>query len=151
MPAVIWSPTYEVDLGPHVFVTAKYRLAQERLLADGTVGEGDFVPPTAATREQLAGAHTERFLSAVETGSLSMNERMLLEVPLTAELQEARVLACGGTLLTARSALEDGVAVHLGGGFHHAHAGHGEGFCLYNDVAVPPGRYWRSTRWSASP
>ena len=45
-------------------------------------------------------------------------------------------LSCGGTLLTARSALEDGVAVHLGGGFHHAYAGHGEGFCLYNDVAV---------------
>ena len=136
MPAVIWSPTYEVDLGPHVFVTAKYRLARERLLADGTLSEGDFVLPVAATREQLAGAHTERFLSVVETGSLSMNERMLLEVPLTAELREAMVLSCGGTLLTARSALDDGVAVHLGGGFHHAHAGHGEGFCLYNDVAV---------------
>jgi len=136
MPAVIWSPTYEVDLGPHVFVTAKYRLARERLLADGTLSEGDFVLPVAATREQLAGAHTERFLSVVETGSLSMNERMLLEVPLTAELQEAMGLSCGGTLLTARSALDSGVAVHLGGGFHHAHAGHGEGFCLYNDVAV---------------
>jgi acetoin utilization deacetylase AcuC-like enzyme len=45
-------------------------------------------------------------------------------------------LSCGGTLITARSALEDGVAVHLGGGFHHAYAGHGEGFCLYNDIAV---------------
>ncbi len=61
---------------------------------------------------------------------------MQLEVPLTEELREAMAVSCGGTLLTARRALEDGVAVHLGGGFHHAHAGHGEGFCLYNDIAV---------------
>jgi len=135
-PAVIWSPTYEVDLGPHVFVTAKYRLARERLLADGTLTESDFVSPTPATHDELARAHTEHFLTRVETDSLSVGERMQLEVPLTEELRDAMALSCGGTLLTARRALEDGVAVHLGGGFHHAHAGHGEGFCLYNDTAV---------------
>ena len=136
VPAVIWSPTYEVDLGPHVFVTAKYRLARERLLTDRTLTEGDFVSPIAATHEELAGAHTEQFLTRVETDSLSFGERIQLEVPLTEELREAMAMSCGGTLLTARRALEDGVAVHLGGGFHHAHAGHGEGFCLYNDIAV---------------
>ena len=136
VPAVIWSPTYEVDLGPHVFVTAKYRLARERLLSDRTLTEGDFVSPIAATHDELARAHTEQFLTKVETDSLSVGERMQLEMPLTEEVREAMALSCGGTLLTARKALEDGVAVHLGGGFHHAHAGHGEGFCLYNDIAV---------------
>ena len=136
VPAVIWSPTYEVDLGPHVFVTAKYRLARERLLSDRTLTEGDFVSPNAVTHDELARAHTEQFLTRVETDSLSVGERMQLEVPLTEELREAMAVSCGGTLLTARRALEDGVAVHLGGGFHHAHAGHGEGFCLYNDIAV---------------
>ena len=136
MSTVIWSPTYEVDLGPHVFVTAKYRLARERLLSDRTLTEGDFVSPIAATHDELARAHTEQFLTRVETDSLSFGERMQLEVPLTEELRKAMALSCGGTLLTARKALEDGVAVHLGGGFHHAHAGHGEGFCLYNDIAV---------------
>jgi len=135
-PSVIWSPTYEVDLGPHVFVTAKYRLARERLLADRTVSEDDFVAPIAATRTELALAHTDEFLSKVETDSLSFGERTQLEVPLTEELREAMALSCGGTLLTARRAVEHGVAVHLGGGFHHAYAGHGEGFCLYNDIAV---------------
>ena len=134
--SVIWSPKYEVDLGPHVFVTAKYRLARERLLADGTVSEGDFVLPISATRTELVRAHTDAFLSKVETDSMSFGERAQLEVPLTEELQEAMALSCGGTLLTARRALEYGVAVHLGGGFHHAYAGHGEGFCLYNDIAV---------------
>jgi len=135
-PSVIWSPTYEVELGPHVFVTAKYRLARERLLADHTLTEDDFVAPIAATRGELARAHADDFLSKIETDSLSFRERARLEVPLTEELREAMALSCGGTLLTARSALEDGVAVHLGGGFHHAYAGHGEGFCLYNDIAV---------------
>lgn len=136
VPAVIWSPAYEIDLGPHVYVTAKYRLARERLLSAHTLTEGDFVTPIAATHEELARAHTQQFLRGVETDSLSIEERMQLEVPLTEELREAMALSCGGTLLTARRALEDGVAVHLGGGFHHAHAGHGEGFCLYNDIAV---------------
>ena len=135
-PPVIWSPAYEVELGPHVFVTAKYRLARERLIADRTLTEGDFVPPIAASRDELARAHTDDFLSKVETDSPSFGERARLEVPLTEELRKAMALSCGGTLPTARSALEDGVAVHLGGGFHHAYAGHGEGFCLYNDVAV---------------
>ncbi|MCH7532534.1 MAG: histone deacetylase [Gemmatimonadetes bacterium] len=135
-PSVIWSPKYEVDLGPHVFVTAKYRLARERLLADRTLAEVDFTPAIPATRDELAGVHTNEFLSKVETDSLSFGERAQLEVPLTEELREAMALSCGGTLLTARTALEDGVAVHLGGGFHHAYAGHGEGFCLYNDIAV---------------
>ena len=135
-PPVIWSPAYEVELAPHVFVTAKYRLARERRIADRTLTEGDFVPPIAASRDELARAHTDDLLSKVETDSLSFGERARLEVPLTEELRKAMALSCGGTRLTARSALEDGVAVHLGGGFHHAYAGHGEGFCLYNDVAV---------------
>jgi acetoin utilization deacetylase AcuC-like enzyme len=49
---------------------------------------------------------------------------------------DAMALACGGTLLAGRLALEHGSAGHLGGGFHHAFADHGEGFCLLNDVAV---------------
>jgi acetoin utilization deacetylase AcuC-like enzyme len=133
---VIWSPAYEVDLGPHVFVTAKYRLAREQLLADRTLTEEDFVAPIPATHEQLARVHAEEFLARVQADALSVPERMRLEVPLTEELREAMTLSCGGTLLSARRALEDGVAVHLGGGFHHAYADHGEGFCLYNDVAV---------------
>ena len=69
-PPVIWSPAYEVELGPHVFVTAKYRLARERRIADRTLTEGDFVPPIAASRDELARAHTDDFLSKVETDSL---------------------------------------------------------------------------------
>jgi len=57
-------------------------------------------------------------------------------VPFSPELAEAMRLCCGGTLLAGRLALEHGACPHLGGGFHHAFADHGEGFCLLNDVAV---------------
>jgi acetoin utilization deacetylase AcuC-like enzyme len=60
----------------------------------------------------------------------------VLEVPFSAALREAAWLAAGGTTLAARLARERGIAVHLGGGFHHAFPDHGEGFCLINDVAI---------------
>lgn len=133
---LVWDLSYEVDIGAHVFVTAKYRLTRERLLADGTVTEADFVSPIPATREQLGLVHTDAYLDKVYSGSFSFVDVMRLEVPFSEELRDAMLLSSGGTLQTARLALEQGVAGHLGGGFHHAYADHGEGFCLLNDVAV---------------
>lgn len=136
VPPLVWDPSYEVDLGPHVFVTAKYRLTRERLLADGVVTEDHFVPPPPATREQLARVHTDEYLRKIDENDFTIAERLQLEVPFSAEGRDAMVLSCGGTLLASRLAREHGVAGHLGGGFHHAYADHGEGFCLLNDVAV---------------
>jgi acetoin utilization deacetylase AcuC-like enzyme len=135
-PPVVWDPSYEIDIGAHVFVTAKYRLTRDRLLAHGSVTDEHFVAPVPATREQLALVHTPEYLEKIETGSFSFADIMRLEVPFSETGREAMILTCGGTLLTARLALEHGGAGHLGGGFHHAFAGHGEGFCLLNDVAV---------------
>jgi len=136
VPPIVWDPTYEVDIGAHVFVTAKYRLTREKLLADRTVIEEHFVRPRPATREQLALVHTAEYLAKVDSGAFSIQEIMRLEVPFSAAGRDAMILSCGGTLLTARLALEHRAAGHLGGGFHHAFADHGEGFCLLNDVAV---------------
>ena len=133
---VIWSPDYEVDIGPHVFPTAKYRLVRERLLEEGILTGADFLPPEPATEEELARVHAERYLRKIRTGSFTERELAILEIPFSPEVRDAAYLCCGGTKLAGRRALEVGVAVHLGGGFHHAFAGHGEGFCLLNDVAV---------------
>jgi acetoin utilization deacetylase AcuC-like enzyme len=45
-------------------------------------------------------------------------------------------LMAGGTILAARNALRDGIGFNIGGGFHHAFAAHGEGFCAINDIAI---------------
>lgn len=133
---VVWHEAYEVDIGPHVFPTRKYRLVRDRLLAEGTISAADLVRPEPVDDQALALVHTADYLRKIDTGSLTLEERLVLEVSFSPALREASRLCAGGSLLTARYALERGVAVHLGGGFHHAFPDHGEGFCLINDVAV---------------
>ncbi|MFW6083845.1 MAG: histone deacetylase [Gemmatimonadota bacterium] len=132
----IWSRSYEIDIGPHVFPTRKYRLVKERVVADGTVAEDDVIAPSPATDEDLARVHTMEYLRKIRENDFTPADRLQLEVPFSPELREAMVLCCGGTLECGRRSLAEHVCVHLGGGFHHAFAGHGEGFCLLNDVAV---------------
>lgn len=134
--SVVWSPRYEVDIGGHVFPTAKYRLVRERLLAAGVVDSGAFVEPEPVTDEDLLRIHTAAYLRKVADDDFDPMERRTLEVPFTSALAEAMRICCGGTLLASRIALDRGACPHLGGGFHHAFADHGEGFCLFNDVAV---------------
>jgi acetoin utilization deacetylase AcuC-like enzyme len=136
MNAVVWSPRYEVDIGPHVFPTVKYRLVRDALLQEGVVEGSWLVEAGTATWEDLALAHNDEYLRKVREGSLSPLEQMVLELPFSADLRDASRICCGGTILAAAQALDGGVGVHLGGGFHHAFADHGEGFCLLNDVAV---------------
>ncbi|MDX1578220.1 MAG: histone deacetylase, partial [Gemmatimonadota bacterium] len=80
--------------------------------------------------------HTARWIRKLEEDDLTMAERMTLEVPWSASLARASWLCAGGSILAGRMALASGVAVHLGGGFHHAFADRGEGFCAIHDVAV---------------
>lgn len=133
---IVWSPRYEVDIGVHVFPTAKYRLVKEALLKTGIVGTEDFREPQPASWEDLARVHTREYLRKIREGNFSRHDELRLELPFSIPLREASLLCCGGTTLAAHLALRDGVGIHLGGGFHHAFPDHGEGFCLLNDVAV---------------
>jgi len=119
-----------------VFPTQKYRLIRARLIQDGTIAESDIVPPELATDEQVALVHTAEYLAKIKADELSVPEQMVLEVPFSPGLCEGMWLCAGGSILTARLALDTGICAHLGGGFHHAFPDHGEGFCLINDVAV---------------
>ena len=124
-----------VDLGEHVFPVNKYRLIYEALLRLGAKKE-NFLSPPLAKEEDLLLVHTTKYLKKLKTGDLSYSEILTLELPYSPELVEFALLFVGGTILTAEKALEDGLAVHIGGGFHHAFPDHGEGFCVLNDVAV---------------
>jgi acetoin utilization deacetylase AcuC-like enzyme len=133
---VVWHPDYEVDIGPHVFPTRKYRLIRDRLLGEQTLAERNLLTSVPATDDQVALVHTEEYIRKIKTDSLSRQEQLILEVPFSPELRRAMWLCVGGSVQTARNACARGVAVHLGGGFHHAFPDHGEGFCLINDVAI---------------
>jgi acetoin utilization deacetylase AcuC-like enzyme len=133
---VVFHEGYEVDIGPHVFPTAKYRLVRDRLARDGLLEIESLSRPEPASDEDLRLVHTARWVEKLGSGSLSLRDEMLLELPYSVPLREAAWLTCGGAILTARLALREGIAVHIGGGYHHAFPGHGEGFCPLNDVAV---------------
>ena len=134
---VVYSESYYVDIGDHVFPTSKYRLIKKRIDSDESVRERiRMLPPEAASEEDVLSVHTAEYIEKLRNGSLSPEEVLTMEVPYSPALVEASLACCGGTLTAARAALESKAALHLGGGFHHAFADHGEGFCLLNDVAV---------------
>jgi acetoin utilization deacetylase AcuC-like enzyme len=133
---LVYHERYDLNLGPHVFPSQKFRLIQEMLLREGIATEQDFLRPNPASDEDILRVHTPEWVRKLKTGTLTASDVMILEVPYSPELVEAVWLAAGGTILAAQSAIRDGFGSNLGGGFHHAYAGHGEGFCAIHDVAV---------------
>ena len=133
---VVWSDSYEVDIGEHVFPTAKYGLVKKQLLAAGTITTDQLVGPEPADYDMLGLVHDADYLEKIRTGGFSDSEVRIMEVPFSEAYREASIVSAGATTEAGRIALRTGIGVHLGGGFHHAFAGRGEGFCLINDVAV---------------
>lgn len=127
---------YDLHLGHHVFPSEKYRLIYETLLEEGLATKDDFVKPELISDEDVLRVHTEEYVHKLKTHSLSPIEQMRLEIPAGPDTVRAFWLSAGGTLLAARNALRDGIGANVGGGFHHAFAGHGEGFCMLHDVAI---------------
>jgi acetoin utilization deacetylase AcuC-like enzyme len=133
---LVYHDGYDLNLGEHVFPSQKYRMIYQKLLADRIAEPGDFLRPEPASDEDILRVHTADWVEKLKTGKLSLSEQMKLEVPYSKELVAAFWLAAGGTIAAAQAALRDGFGCNLGGGFHHAYPGHGEGFCAIHDVAV---------------
>ncbi|MEP6645422.1 MAG: histone deacetylase [Acidobacteriaceae bacterium] len=133
---LIYSDGYYLPIGAHVFPADKYRRAHQQLLETKVAETSDFLNPQPASDEDILRVHTPEYVHKLKTGTLSPREEAELEVPYSPELVRAFWLAAGGSILAAEHALKDGVSVNIGGGFHHAFADHGEGFCMINDVAV---------------
>jgi acetoin utilization deacetylase AcuC-like enzyme len=133
---LIYSDGYYLPIGTHVFPADKYRRVRQRLLETKIAEDSDFLIPELAADQDILRVHTPEYVHKLKTGTLSPREEMQLEVPYSPELVRAFWLAAGGSILAANNALTDGVSVNIGGGFHHAFADHGEGFCMINDVAV---------------
>jgi acetoin utilization deacetylase AcuC-like enzyme len=143
---LVYSEEYYLPIGQHVFPAEKYRRVHGRLIETGVAGPEDFVTPHPASDEDILLVHTSEYVNKLKTGTLSPREELQLEVPFSPELVKAFWLAAGGSILAAQYALRDGVAVNIGGGFHHAFPDHGEGFCMIHDVAVAIRRMQRDKK-----
>ena len=138
MPLHVWSSAhYVIPLPPaHRFPIAKYALLRDALVAEGIVRPEHVHDPARIDREQLLRVHTAGYVDAMLDGTLPPASVRRLGFPWSPHLVERSLRAVGGTLAATRQALAAGVGMNLAGGTHHAFADRGEGFCVFNDVAV---------------
>lgn len=134
--SLVYSDGFYLPLGGHVFPGEKYRLIHERLLDTRAATESDFVAPQIIAMDDVLRVHERGYVERLVGGTLSVEEILQTELPYSKALVDATLLGCGGTLEAARLGLCNGMACSIGGGFHHAHRGHGEGFCILHDVAI---------------
>jgi len=149
-----YSDTFVLPLPEHHrFPMAKYRLLRERLIADGIVAPEDLVIPDPISLDDLRLAHDAAYVDAVEQGTLSTESQRRIGFPWSPMMVERSRRSVGATLAAARDVLEvrlkpdsmhtlkpeemcDRVSANLAGGTHHAFRDRGEGYCVFNDVAV---------------
>ena len=133
---LVYSEKYFLPIGEHVFRADKYRLIRERLFALGLVDDSDFIAPQPASESDVMLVHSPHYVNKLMEGSLSAREELQMEIPYSPQVVDTFLIHTGGSILAAEFALQDGVCVNIGGGFHHAYPDHGEGFCMLHDFAV---------------
>ena len=133
---LVYSDGYDLNLGTHVFPSRKYRFIRNQLIDEGLAQPEDIEEPGPASDEDVLLVHEQSWVNCLRHGTLSYHDILKLEIPYSRKMVEAFWLIAGGSILAARNALRDGIGFSIGGGFHHAFAGHGEGFCAINDIAI---------------
>ena len=133
---LVYHEGYDLRLGEHVFQSQKFGMVRDLVLAEHIAEPADILAPEPATDEDVLRVHTREWVDKIQHDKLSLSERMRLEIPYSEAVVRGFWLAAGGSILAARSALKDGFGFNIGGGFHHAFPGHGEGFCMIHDVAI---------------
>jgi len=137
IPELVFSPAYSTPLPPnHRFPMPKFNALWEALQRRGLVDGARCHQPSLAPRAWLERVHDAAYVDDVLAQTLSAEGLRRLGLPLTDALAWRSRAAVAGTVLAARLALKDGLSCNLAGGSHHAHAGFGSGFCVFNDVAV---------------
>jgi len=134
---VSYTPGYYAPIPhEHIFPMGKFPGLYRYLTEQKIIAKSDVVEPSMVDMSNLLAAHTQRYASGVMNGTLSKKEVRRMGLPWSKALAIRSRLAVQGTINAAIMALQDGIAGNLAGGTHHAMADHGEGYCVFNDVAV---------------
>jgi acetoin utilization deacetylase AcuC-like enzyme len=132
-----YSDTFVLPLPEgHRFPMAKYSRLRERLLTEGILATGDLHEAPAAALADLQLVHTREYVQAVVDGMVAPEIQRRIGFPWSPQMVERARRSVGATIAAAGSALDEGCAANLAGGTHHAFADRGEGYCVFNDVAV---------------
>ena len=140
MPAIMrcfYSQEFELTLpSGHPFPMEKYRVSKDMLLESGIILPEDIIEVRIADSHILQRVHDQDYVNRIYSCAIDRKEEMRLGLPVTPQLYTRSATEVEATRLTCRAALEEGVAVCLAGGMHHAFREHGEGYCVFNDVAA---------------
>ena len=120
----------------HTFPIQKYALLRKRLIASNRVAMENFHIPPAATLEEITRVHDEDYVHRLLNGELTPKEIRPIGLPWSREIVERARRSAGGTIAACRSALQENIAINLGGGTHHAFHDRGQGYCILNDAAI---------------
>ena len=120
----------------HKFPMAKYARLRERILADGVIAPADLHEAPLASLDDLRLVHDATYVDAVVNGTVPNDVQRRIGFPWSQQMVERSRRSVGATIAAANAALDEGAAANLAGGTHHAFADRGEGFCVFNDVAV---------------
>ena len=130
----VYADGYYADIGVHIFPVVKYRLVYQRLRERGMIS-GRLIEPEPASRADLLLVHDRDYVEDL-MHARSTERTSSSELPISKEIIDSLLLATGGSIRACEKALQQGCAVNLSGGFHHAFPDHAEGFCYINDMAV---------------
>lgn len=120
----------------HRFPMAKFSALHDLLLSDCVAAADQFHQPEPILVEWLAFVHDPNYIDAYCSGTLDAKAQRRIGLPWSAALAHRTCIAASGSVLTAKLALEHGMACNTAGGTHHAFAGYGSGFCIFNDLAI---------------
>lgn len=137
MLKIAFSPVYKYELPEgHRFPMIKYELLPEQLLYEGTVTEENFFHPEPLSEETILLTHEPSYWQKLKNQQLSHKEVRAIGFPMTEKLVQRGRHIANGTLQCALFAREFGVALNVAGGTHHSFSYKGEGFCVFNDIAI---------------
>lgn len=134
---IVHHPAYVAPIpADHRFPMGKFGALIAHLRVTGLARPETEYRPIPAPQRWVELAHDARYVAGVASQSLDAQAIRRLGLPLSPGVTARSFAAVGGTVLAARLALDHGLACNTAGGSHHAHAGFGSGFCIFNDVAV---------------
>ena len=115
---------------------AKFRESKDMLLQAGILRPEEVVEVGAANPHVIESVHDRGYMTRIYRGQLDSKEQLQLGLPVTPQLYQRSATEVEATRQTCYAALAEGVAVCLAGGTHHAFSNHGEGYSVFNDIAV---------------
>jgi acetoin utilization deacetylase AcuC-like enzyme len=132
-----YSKELELELpSGHPFPMDKFRISKDMLLDGGVLMPEEIIEVSSASSHLLQRVHEVSYIEKIQSGQLGRKEQLLLGLPVTPRLYQRSVTEVEATRLACHAALEEGVGVCLAGGTHHAFSEHGEGYCVFNDIAI---------------